>query len=375
LKILFPIENIFPSQLGGTGNTLYWHSCFLKRNGFSPIIIATNAGIIDIHDIELNKWIDTDCGKIIYCSGGSNSFKVFRNGLKVMEDVEIVHFSSLFYPYSIILSLIAIIKRKKIILSPRGELFSSALNNKKVKKNIALLYYRLIQKKILFHATSEHEIKTIKNIFNKSKIVYQKNFFSTKYYEKNDNFKKNLVFLGRINPIKNIESLISAISRSKNFIKKGDKLLIAGISRKKEEKSYYEELLHQIKELKLEKNVEFLGHIEGHKKEELLRNNYALVLPSKSENFGNVVVEALSNSMLVIASKGTPWESLNKNNIGWWVAGSPDDLAKAIDLLYGLSDEEYLEKCKNSLKYVREEFDIDTSPHNKWIEIYTNLIF
>lgn len=56
----------------------------------------------------------------------------------------------------------------------------------------------------------------------------------------------------------------------------------------------------------------------------------ALVLPSFTENFGGVVVDALAHGKPVIASKFTPWRELEEKGCGWWVENSPERLAEAI---------------------------------------------
>lgn len=42
-----------------------------------------------------------------------------------------------------------------------------------------------------------------------------------------------------------------------------------------------------------------------------------ILLVSESENFGNVIIEALSQGTPVIASCGTPWAEIEKKNAGF----------------------------------------------------------
>src|SRR5213078_2831497 len=49
-------------------------------------------------------------------------------------------------------------------------------------------------------------------------------------------------------------------------------------------------------------NVRFVGAVGGEAKDELLRRAAALVLPSYSENFGNVVLEAMAVGTPVVVT-------------------------------------------------------------------------
>ncbi|MBK8389049.1 MAG: glycosyltransferase family 4 protein, partial [Saprospiraceae bacterium] len=109
------------------------------------------------------------------------------------------------------------------------------------------------------------------------------------------------------------------ISNSKYFQKLSYKLIIAGNNTN----LYFKELEELVEKLNLSKSIEFIGEVMGEEKENLLAKSYFLILPSDSENFGNVVIEALAQGTPVITTKGTPWEVLEKRNAGFWVENTP----------------------------------------------------
>ena len=55
-----------------------------------------------------------------------------------------------------------------------------------------------------------------------------------------------------------------------------------------------------------------------------------LCVPSKTENFGMTVAEALIAQTPVICTKTAPWEELNTRHCGWWVDNDIDTLAQTI---------------------------------------------
>src|SRR5262245_5912907 len=92
------------------------------------------------------------------------------------------------------------------------------------------------------------------------------------------NHGDDLLFLGRINWKKGLDRLIEAMRLLPEM-----RLTIAG----NDEENYRASLPEA-------GNVRFVGPVSGDAKDELLRTAAALVLPSYSENFGNVVLEAMA---------------------------------------------------------------------------------
>ena len=373
MKILFPNISFYPAQIGGPNNTLLWHTKFLTKNNINPIIITTTYSIGSQFIIKKNTWLDKDFGRIIYLKEpfGFIPLKLIATGIRHFFKSDIIHFNSIFTSATVYLIFIAVLFRRKVILSPRGELFYAAISRKTKKKKIVLLAYRIIKNKVLFHATSSEESETIHKYFKTPRIVIQSNFIWPDYKEKPGNINKNFVFLGRINRIKNIDTFIRGLLQSKRFVESSSRFIIAGFYRFENEKEYYDELRTMVADHALEDKIDFIGYIEGKEKEELLKNAFFLILPSKTENFGNVVVEALSCHTPVIASKGTPWEILEKYNAGYWVEGSPDGFSKSIDKALSLSEVDYIDMTNNAIRLVQEKYDVN-SPENKWTTIYRN---
>ena len=102
-----------------------------------------------------------------------------------------------------------------------------------------------------------------------------------------------LLFLGRINWKKGLDRLLDAMKTVPNV-----KAVIAG----NDEENLTPKLRAQAERNGIADRVDFRGPVSGAAKEELLRTSTALVLPSLSENFGNVVLEAMAVEMPVIVT-------------------------------------------------------------------------
>jgi glycosyltransferase involved in cell wall biosynthesis len=105
----------------------------------------------------------------------------------------------------------------------------------------------------------------------------------------------------------------------------------------------------------------FTGEIRGEDKYRLLRESDALVLPSFSENFGFCVCEALASGLPVIASRGTPWEGLEREGCGYWVESSIEPLADGIRKLVRLEDAERRAKGERGRAWIEREFTAEAS--------------
>jgi glycosyltransferase involved in cell wall biosynthesis len=135
---------------------------------------------------------------------------------------------------------------------------------------------------------------------------------------------KIIVSMGRLHKVKGFDILIKAFLMVLNTYNDAI-LLIAGED--VGEKTILEAL---VKENDLGNKVFFVGEISGQDKVDFLANADLFVLPSHSENFGNVYIESLAAGTPIVASKGTPWHEVKQADCGKWVANTVEDTAQAI---------------------------------------------
>jgi glycosyltransferase involved in cell wall biosynthesis len=135
-----------------------------------------------------------------------------------------------------------------------------------------------------------------------------------------------LGFLGRLDPKKGVENLLAACRILKDRRAPEFSLEIAGGGTRE----YEDKLRREIVRLELDAEVTMLGDIRGADKLRMLERTEVVVVPSFTENFANVVAEALAHGAPVIASTGTPWSELERNGCGLWVSNDPASLAHAI---------------------------------------------
>lgn len=369
MKILMTPGLFYPSKLGGPANTLYWLAKSLVSNNIRVSVVTSNKHI-DEGLVVFDEWTEIDNIRVRYCTAKSKlSSRVFFHSIQELFKNDVVLISSIFYIPSFFIALFAALTSKKIIWSPRGELFNSAINGSKTK----LLYVRLLRflfsKRVILHATSSIEQREIEKHFGSSvRTIVIPNYMEL--HEKKDRLgseSKYFLYVGRIAPIKALDNLLLGLSKSDVFMKSDYKLLIAGGVEKQFE-GYYNKLFQILSEnASLKEKVVFLGNVEGDQKFQLYADAYYSILVSHSENFGNVVIEALSQGTPVIASHGTPWQKLVDSKAGQWIDNNENEIAKSIDKVIAMDEEEYLQVRENAYKLALE-FDVYSNVDN-WIKV------
>lgn len=365
MRLLMTAWSFFPAQEGGPSNALYWLASGLAKEGYQLRVVTTDRYIPE-NTVPINQWYCLNGFEVIYQSldkGNELLYKELDNCDVLLTDGVC---KALYY--NLILS--ALKKHKKVVLSPRGELFESAINHKGklyglLKKMFVGLMRVTFRNKVSFHVTSKEEEEAVVKYFGKKASVWDipNYMILPERVEVMQEVEPYLLYVGRLNHIKNIDVILLGLAKSSEFGKGRCKFKLAG--EKKGE--CYESLVAQVKELGITDRVEFLGLVTGDNKDKLYAGAKCLLLMSKSENFGNVIVEALSQGTPVIASKGTPWQLLDEKGAGWWIDANPDQVSEAVNKVLSLDEEGYNEMRENAYAYSRD-FDI-YSNSKKWVEV------
>jgi glycosyltransferase involved in cell wall biosynthesis len=111
-----------------------------------------------------------------------------------------------------------------------------------------------------------------------------------------------------------------------------------------------------ISERRLEGHFEFLGPVGDERKWEVFGQADLFVLPTKSENFGIAIAEALAAGVPVITTKAAPWQELESHRCGWWVDVGVEPLAAALREATAASPDVLREMGLRGRELVRERY-------------------
>jgi glycosyltransferase involved in cell wall biosynthesis len=126
--------------------------------------------------------------------------------------------------------------------------------------------------------------------------------------------RRTALYLSRFHPIKGLDLLLRAWSVVEKNFPQWD-LMLAGY----DENGYRIQLQALARSLGISQRVLFCGPLLRDEKEAAFADAEIFLLPSRSENFGLAVGEALARGLPVITTTGTPWSSIADWGCGWYV--------------------------------------------------------
>ncbi len=122
-----------------------------------------------------------------------------------------------------------------------------------------------------------------------------------------------ILYVGRIHPIKGIDILLLAIRRLIDRRPEARLLLVGGSGLFRDYRKQERRLRAMARQLDLGRHVEFVGEKSPREVAQLMRESSVVVLPSRAESFGAVLVEALSCGIPVVATRcGGPEDIVNE---------------------------------------------------------------
>ena len=262
--------------------------------------------------------------------------------------------------------------RKELIVEVHGDWEETPfLNRKRIGTGVLRKIVPVVARISFKNAD---KIRTLTNRFAERirEIVPDKKYFifptftDINYFleEKNTSFKKYVLTVAVLSPVKNTEVLIDAFARIyKQF--PDFKLVIGG------DGPSLENLKLKVKNKKLQNAVIFTGKLSLEEVREAMKDCYVFVLPSLSEGFGRVLIEAMALSKPVIASNVGGIPEIVKNGENGFLIEPKDTELLAGKLSLLLKDENVAKSMGESGR----KFCLSNFSNEKYIENFSRLIY
>jgi glycosyltransferase involved in cell wall biosynthesis len=346
LRILHVVPSYLPAtRYGGPIYSVHGLARGLVQNGHDVHVMTTNVDGPSISNVPVGRPVDIDGVKVTYFPVGFprriyRSANLARALNENIHSFDVLHLHSVFLWPTWAAARIAVRAKVPYVLAPRGMLVKELVRRRSrlVKAAwIALVDRRTVRQAAAVHVTSDVEAADLQPFgFDLPAIINLPNGVDMPskalYTEPSDDIAAVtaggpfVLAFGRINWKKNLAVLISAVPSVPNM-----RLVIAGTP----EDGHDYELTALTRSLGITDRVSIIGRdVQGPDKDALFRHCAIFALTSFSENFGNVILEAMSFGKPVVASRGAGASKIiDAKACGLSVDPTESSIAQALDHL------------------------------------------
>lgn len=282
------------------------------------------------------EWFAWRGGRVRYCAPGTLGAEGLAKILReIPYDLLLLngfHDREFTIP-ALLMRRLGLAPRRATILSPRGEFSGGALGLKAGRKAAYQAAARGLGllSDVWLHATNEDEAVDFRRGFPyASRIVIAPNVrrpLEALEHRPAPAGLLRIVFLGRVAPVKNLDLALRALAHVTARVS-------FDIYGPLQDATYWAECERLIAALPAGVSARHCGEIANDRAAELFAGADLLFLPSRSENFGHAIFEALSCGAPVLIGDATPWRDLEADSAGWDLPlGDPAVFARKIDAL------------------------------------------
>lgn len=360
-KILVVCDYYLPSVGAGGGVRILANIVSVFADKYKFYVVArdhdSKADRTPFKQVSLNEWTTYNGISAYYFSEGMLPEQKIEQFIEEIRPDIIV--SNGIYGYAprkfLWMRRLPHISKIPLIIIPCGELLTAALNSKRLKKETYIRTLRLFRrfKDAVWSASSEEEKQSVLRHISADADVLVAPFLTpvelgaelrgTPKPEKRAG-SATFSFVGRIIDHKNILYFLKLLQNQTGSIH----LNIIG---PKEDPVYWAKCEAQIASLPPNITVHATDLIQPDEVMECLKNSDYMVLPSRSENFGYVIIEAWAVGTPVLITDGTAWD-LTNTDAGYAVPlDDSEKWGRIISEIVELNNEEYLKRSNAALNY------------------------
>lgn len=299
-----------------------------------------------------------------------NEMIYFREGsIKILIDkirwADIVHINPVGFFY-IFLLFLSKLYNKKVVSTFHSNVEFKGTNWKKFLENFRYILVinicLLFANQIIFITNAQKEIILkfclLKDMLKrKSRVIYNSIDLSNKFLRKKIDNKISIIFVGRLTKFKGFHDLISLI----NLLKKEDiEFTIIGQG----------DLKKDIPKLN---NIKHFENVENSKMSEFYKKSNIFILPSYTEVFPMVILEAMSQGLVILTSNLPSLREIIKNHKNGYLFDQGDIIKMRDIVLYLKNNPKEIERIsKNNIRDV-DKFD-SKKQLNKYKALYRRLL-
>lgn len=305
-------------------------------------------------NIQYDHWNQVGRAKVWYVKPGEFTTDIIQ---RLSENMGLIYVCGCFNDYA--RNVMRLKRRGKlrmpVVIAPMGLFSPGALQIKSTKKKIYLLGCKLLGwfKCVVWSVTTEREAREVKQVIGKDAICIQAHDIP-KYMEKRpepvkkDSGKLNIVFLSRISPKKNLKFAIEVLRQLKGEI-------CFDIYGTQENNDYYIACMKAAETLPTNVRCIYKGQVRPDEVLETFSGYHVFLLPTKGENYGHVIYEAMVGGCIPVISDRTPWQELEDRQIGRVIPlEHMEEFTEALQRLVDMGQSEYDDRRRRVADYAWE---------------------
>ncbi|MCK2150069.1 glycosyltransferase [Marinobacter alexandrii] len=306
--------------------------------------------------VNIGTWNKVGSALVLYVQPGKAGYVRIAQHLR-RKDYDVVYLNSFFSPrFSFFPLLVAKALRRKVVLGPRGEFSKGALTLKSTKKHLFIETFKLLglHRRTVFQASSDFEAEDIRRALGSRVDIHVAEDIGAQDFAEKLMLRNagplQAVFVSRISPKKN---LLAALK----MLKEVREPLIYSIYGPIEDRDYWEECEVAIEDLPPHVRVQHKGTLNPNEVVRTLEKYDVFFFPTKGENYGHVIAEALCAGLPIVIADTTPWRNLQEHGIGWDLPlRNPNAFSTALDELATIPAEDHLHMRETVLSWAKDKF-------------------
>ncbi len=279
--------------------------------------------------IRQDDWNSLGKAHVYYASPRSRSLRALTSLIRQTPH-DAIYLNSIFDPGFAIAPLLARrmrwVLRRPTLIAPRGEFSQGALQLKRIKKWTYLHAARGLglYEDLTWQASSELEVSDIERTMpgrarrieiapNLAPVSLRSNEGSSAQAPEvtgQGGESLRVVFLSRVSPKKNLDFALTVLAQVGVPVR-------FDIYGPVDDQNYWEWCRALIRALPAHVVAEYRGPIRHEAVPSTLGRYDLFFLPTRGENYGHAIAEALSAGLPVLIANTTPWRDLEQEGIGW----------------------------------------------------------
>jgi glycosyltransferase involved in cell wall biosynthesis len=346
LRVLQVIASVADAN-GGASTAIWSTLSALRTRGIHADLVTTDEnGPKQRLNVPLGEFVLQDGHRVCYFPAWldryTTSWPLARWLFSHVSDYDVLHVHGLFRFAPVVAAYAALSRGVPYVLTPHNTLGRWGMRHRKPllkRLSIGLIEGRIVDRACRVHLCSTEElaqVMQVRGLGARSAVFPLGIDLSTDAAEQTDTSRpaqeafegrRVVLFMSRIHEVKGLDRLMRAFAGIQStypdlvlvIAGSGDQRLIAGLRR-------------LAQELGIEQRTHWTGYVQGRRKQDLLSRAAVFVLPSHSENFGYVIVEAMLAGVPVVTTLHVPsGEFVAKAGAGIICDGTPERLAQGIE--------------------------------------------